>query len=37
MNFFMVKNGILITPPPTDDILEGITRDSNEIAKKLKV
>jgi branched-chain amino acid aminotransferase len=25
-NLFMVKNGILITPPVTDNILEGITR-----------
>jgi branched-chain amino acid aminotransferase len=28
MNIFMVKNGTLITPPVTDDILEGITRDT---------
>ncbi len=28
MNLFMVKNDILITPPVTDDILEGITRDT---------
>jgi branched-chain amino acid aminotransferase len=28
MNIFMVKDNILITPPITDDILEGITRDS---------
>lgn len=26
MNFFMVRNGILTTPPVTDNILEGITR-----------
>lgn len=26
MNFFMVRDGILITPPVTDNILEGITR-----------
>jgi len=26
MNFFMVRDGILVTPPPTDNILEGITR-----------
>lgn len=26
MNVFMVKNGSLVTPPVTDDILEGITR-----------
>lgn len=28
MNVFMVKGGNLITPPVTDDILEGITRDT---------
>jgi branched-chain amino acid aminotransferase len=28
MNFFMVRDGILVTPPPTDNILEGITRRS---------
>lgn len=28
MNFFMVKNGKLITSKTTDDILEGITRDT---------
>jgi branched-chain amino acid aminotransferase len=26
MNFFMLRNGVLITPPVTDNILEGITR-----------
>jgi branched-chain amino acid aminotransferase len=26
MNIFMVKDGVLITPPVTDNILEGITR-----------
>lgn len=26
MNFFMVRDGVLITPPKSDDILEGITR-----------
>jgi branched-chain amino acid aminotransferase len=26
MNLFMVKNGVLYTPPVTDNILEGITR-----------
>lgn len=26
MNFFMVRNGVLLTPPVTDNILEGITR-----------
>jgi branched-chain amino acid aminotransferase len=25
-NFFMVRNGVLVTPPLTDNILEGITR-----------
>ena len=25
-NFFMVRNGVIVTPPVTDDILEGITR-----------
>jgi branched-chain amino acid aminotransferase len=25
-NFFMVRDGVLITPPTSDDILEGITR-----------
>lgn len=28
MNVFMVRNGILVTPPVTDNILEGITRRS---------
>ena len=37
-NIFIVKNGVLITPPETDDILEGITRRSIlELAKDLKV
>lgn len=26
MNVFMVRDGVLITPPPTENILEGITR-----------
>jgi branched-chain amino acid aminotransferase len=26
MNFFMLRDGVLITPPVTDNILEGITR-----------
>jgi len=26
MNFFMLRDGILVTPPVTDNILEGITR-----------
>jgi branched-chain amino acid aminotransferase len=25
-NLFMVRNGVLITPPPSDNILEGVTR-----------
>jgi branched-chain amino acid aminotransferase len=28
MNFFMLRDGILITPPVTENILEGITRRS---------
>jgi len=28
MNFFMVRDGILVTPPITENILEGITRRS---------
>jgi len=28
MNFFMVRDGVLVTPPATDNILEGITRRS---------
>jgi branched-chain amino acid aminotransferase len=28
MNIFMVKDGMLFTPPVSDDILEGITRDT---------
>jgi branched-chain amino acid aminotransferase len=28
MNIFMMRDGILVTPPPTDNILEGITRRS---------
>lgn len=28
MNFFMVRDGKLVTPPPTDNILEGVTRRS---------
>jgi branched-chain amino acid aminotransferase len=28
MNFFMLRDGILVTPPVTDNILEGITRRS---------
>jgi len=34
-NLFMVRNGKLITPPITDNILEGITRDSvMELARR---
>lgn len=37
-NFFMVRDGVLITPAKTDEILEGITRRSIiEIAKDLKI
>ncbi len=28
MNFFMMRDGVLVTPPVTDNILEGITRRS---------
>ena len=28
MNIFMLRDGILVTPPVTDNILEGITRES---------
>ncbi|HXF84923.1 MAG TPA: branched-chain amino acid transaminase [Anaerolineales bacterium] len=35
MNVFMVRDGVLITPPVTDNILEGITRKTIiEIARK---
>ncbi|MCK6582476.1 MAG: branched-chain amino acid transaminase [Anaerolineales bacterium] len=35
MNVFMVRDGVLVTPPVTDNILEGITRRSIiELAKK---
>lgn len=27
-NFFILRNGVLVTPPVTEDILEGITRDT---------
>ncbi|MBV8808105.1 MAG: branched-chain amino acid transaminase [Acidobacteriaceae bacterium] len=34
-NLFMLRRGKLVTPPPTDNILEGITRDSViELARK---
>jgi len=37
-NFFIVRDGVLITPPTTDDILEGITRQGVfEIASALGV
>lgn len=36
MNIFMVRNDMLITPPVTNDILEGITRDTViELASKI--
>jgi branched-chain amino acid aminotransferase len=28
MNFFMIRDGVLVTPPVTENILEGITRRS---------
>ncbi|HSK86745.1 MAG TPA: branched-chain amino acid transaminase [Anaerolineales bacterium] len=35
MNIFMVRDGVLVTPPVTDNILEGITRKSvMELANK---
>jgi branched-chain amino acid aminotransferase len=35
MNIFMLRDGILVTPPVTDNILEGITRKSViELARK---
>ena len=35
MNIFMVRDGVLVTPPVTDNILEGITRKSViELARK---
>ena len=37
-NIFMVRDGALITPPVTDDIIEGITRDSIlELAAELGI
>ncbi|MEA2016308.1 MAG: branched-chain amino acid transaminase [Actinomycetota bacterium] len=37
MNVFMVRNGNLVTPPVTDDILEGITRNTViEIAREFE-
>jgi branched-chain amino acid aminotransferase len=38
MNVFMVRNNKLVTPAVTDDILEGITRNTViELAKKLNI
>ena len=35
MNIFMLRDGVLVTPPVTDNILEGITRRSiMELARK---
>ncbi len=35
MNFFMMRDGVLLTPPVTDNILEGITRRTiMELAEK---
>jgi len=35
MNIFMIRNGVLVTPPVTDNILEGITRRTAiELAQK---
>jgi branched-chain amino acid aminotransferase len=35
MNIFMVRDGVVVTPPVTDNILEGITRKSvMELARK---
>jgi branched-chain amino acid aminotransferase len=34
MNLFMVRDGVVVTPPVTDNILEGITRKTAmELAK----
>ena len=27
-NIFVVRDGVLMTPPPSDGVLEGITRDT---------
>jgi len=36
--FFMVKNGVLVTPPLTDSVLESITRDTViKLAKKIGI
>ncbi len=37
-NLYMVRDGVLVTPPVTDDILEGITRQTIiALAKELKI
>lgn len=37
-NLFIVRNGVLITPPVTDDVLEGITRRTIlQVAKNLGI
>lgn len=36
-NIFIVKNNVLITPPASDDILVGITRDTVKIIAKEKL
>ena len=37
-NFFMVQNGVLITPPVSEDILVGITRSAVlELARELEI
>jgi len=37
-NLFMIRDGVLITPPVTDDILEGVTRSAMmELARDLHV
>jgi branched-chain amino acid aminotransferase len=37
-NIFMVRDGVLVTPPVTEDILEGITRESiMTLAKELGI
>lgn len=36
--FFMIKNGVLVTPPLTDSVLESITRDTViKLAKKMGI
>jgi branched-chain amino acid aminotransferase len=38
-NFFLIKNGVAVTPPVTDNVLEGITRRTIQelLAKELRV